>query len=112
MRTILRWAARLASVAVAITIVLLWLHDPPRIRELPVAIRWQLVALLVGVIGLQLGLWRERLGGGLAIAGFFGFLALEGRHLHSFPVIPAVYAMALPALLYLIVGARRTAPAA
>jgi len=107
MHAILRWTARLASIAIAIAFALFWFSDPPRIGELSVGIRWQLVAMTTGVLGLLVGLWRERLGGALAIAGFAGFLALEGSHLHTFPVIPAVYVMALPALLYLIVGARR-----
>lgn len=108
MRSILRWTARLASVAVAVVFVVLWFRNPPHIAALPVMVRWQLVALVTGVAGLQLGLWRERLGGALAVAGFAAFLALEGRHLHTIPVSPAVFAMALPALLYLVVGARRT----
>lgn len=108
--TVLRWTARVASVAIAITFVLFWWHAPPRLPELSTGMRWQLALLTSGVAGLLLGLWKPWAGGAVAGVGFLGFLLIEGLHLHQFPYIPAVYAMLLPALLYLLVAARRPAP--
>ena len=110
--TSVRWIARLASVVVALLFVLFWFHSPPRLAELSGGLRWQLAALVTGVTGLLLGVWRERLGGALALAGFGGFVLLEGLHIRTVPDVPVVYAMMLPGLLYLLVSSRtRTAVA-
>lgn len=111
MRTALRWTARLASLVIAVLFVLFWLHSPPRLADLPGALRWQLAALVTGVAGLLVGAWREHLGGLLALAGFGAFILREGLHLRTFPNVPAVYLMMLPGLLYLLAGPR-TRPAA
>lgn len=110
--TVLRWTARLASVAIAIAFVLFWWHSPPRLPELSTGIRWQLGLMTSGVVGLLLGIWKPLVGGAVAALGFLGFLLIEGLHLQRFPYIPAVYVMLLPALLYLLVGIRRPVPTA
>jgi hypothetical protein len=104
MQTILRWVARVASAVAVLMFVALWLYAPPRIAELPASQRWELATLVLGIVGLAVGFWRERFG---------GFVLLEGVHLQSFPRVPAaLYLMLLPALLYLIVGPRRPPAAA
>jgi hypothetical protein len=104
MNRLLRWAARLGSVAVAGFVALLWYHQPPRLTDLPVRAAGQLALLMLAVAGLLLGWWRERLGGAVAVAGFAGLLLLEGITKHQFPVVPPLFVMLLPALLYLVVG--------
>jgi hypothetical protein len=104
MNRLLRWAARLGSVAVAGFVALLWYHSPPRLNALPPRAAGQLALLMLAVAGLLLGWWRERLGGAVAVASLAAFLLLEGFAVHRFPVIPPLFVMLLPALLYLVVG--------
>lgn len=113
MNRLLRWAARLGSVAVAGFVMLLWFHRPPRIEELPSRALAELGCLLFAVAGLLLG-WRwERIGGGLGILGIGGFLLLEGLANHRFPMAPPLLVMLLPGLLYLVAGpSRAVAPRA
>ena len=103
----LRWTARVASILVAVTFVLLWWHQPPHLAQLPSMILAQLVLMTAAVLGLLLGWWRERLGGSIAALGFIGFLVLEGIARHRFPMIPALFVMLLPSLLWLVVGPAR-----
>lgn len=107
MQRALQWTARIASVLVAVQFVLLWWHQPPRLAQLPPRLLAQLVLMTGAVLGLLLGWWRERLGGVIAVVGFVGFLVLEGLARHRFPLIPPLFVMMLPALLYLVVGLRR-----
>lgn len=111
MQAVLRWTARVASLIVAVVFALLWWHQPPRLGELPPMVLAQLVLMTVAVLGLVLGWWRERLGGAVAVIGFVGYLVLEGFARHRFPLVPPLFGMLLPALLYLVVGtARSVAP--
>ena len=115
MQRVLRWIARGGSVLVAVAFILLWWHRPPHMGQLPPMLLAQLCLMTAAVLGLLLGWWRERVGGGIAAVGFVGFLVLEGIAQHRFPLIPPVFVMLLPALLYLVVGSPRgssTDPAA
>jgi hypothetical protein len=107
MNRLLRWTARLGSVAVAGFVLLLWYHQPPHLTALPVRLLSQLGLLMLAVLGLLLG-WRwERFGGALGLLGIGGFLLLEGLTNHRFPIVPPLFVMLLPGLLYLIVGSPR-----
>lgn len=112
MNRLLRWIARLASAANAILFVLLWVHAPPRFSLLSPRLLAELGLLSAAVLGLLLGWWRERVGGAVAVACLAGFLGMEFGTAHHFPVEPSVFAMLLPALLYLIVGPKIVPPVA
>jgi ABC-type branched-subunit amino acid transport system permease subunit len=103
----LRWLARGGSVLVAVLFALLWWHQPPSMNQLPPVMLAQLALLTGGVLGLLLGWWRERLGGAIAAIAFVGFLAIEGVVKHRLPLVPQLFVMMLPALLYLVVGSPR-----
>jgi hypothetical protein len=104
MQRALRWLARGGSVLVALVFVFLWFHQPPRLGLLPPKLLAQLLLMTVAVLGLLLGWWWERLGGAIAAVGIVGFLVLESIARHRFPLIPPLFVMLLPALLYLVVG--------
>jgi hypothetical protein len=110
MQSALRWLARGGSVLVAVLFVGLWWHQPPRLGVLPPKLLAQLLLMTAAVLGLLLGWWRERLGGAIAAVGFVGYLVLEGIARHRFPLIPPLFVMLLPALLYLVVGSPKQSP--
>jgi len=107
MRGLLRWIARIASLVAAVTFAVLWYRQPPLYHALATITLVQLALISAGVIGLLLGWWKERLGGVVALTGFLGGLLLEAIASKRFPLVPALFAMMLPALLYLVVSRPR-----
>lgn len=107
MLRVLRWTARISSLIIAIVFGLLWWHQPPAFHALPTVMLIKFGLLSATVLGLLLGWWRERVGGVVALLGALGVLVLESIVTRRFPLIPALFAMIVPAMLYLMVDRSR-----
>lgn len=99
---VLRWIARLSGLVVGVTLPIILFAS----REQPKGGEWLGVAFFpLGVsIGLLLGLWRELLGGVLAIvslAMFYFVFIVVGK---TVPKGPYFAILSLPALLMVISG--------
>lgn len=104
----LRWFTRLVALIVGVTLLVLLFAS----RELPNGTEWLGVVFFpIGVaLGMLLGLWRELLGGVLALFSLVTFYLVFILVGQSLPQGPYFAILSLPALLQIITGllARRT----
>lgn len=98
----LRWLARILS-ALSIGILLMFAFGEP---GTPTAREWLLLAFFpIGLgAGLLIGWWRELLGGVITLASLAVFYGLMRTFSHRFPPGPYFAVLALPGLLFVIVG--------
>ena len=102
--TIVRWAARLASLA-SIALLALFAFGPLE-RAWPTPGEWLLIAFFpIGVaLGMAIAWWRELLGGAITLGSLTAFYAAALIASGSIPKGPYLVLIALPGLVLLVCG--------
>ncbi|MFH0964184.1 MAG: hypothetical protein V2A58_09240 [Planctomycetota bacterium] len=103
---ILRWLARIGSIASALVIALFFVGEGFIPADVAAREWLGLLFFPVGVLaGMALAWWREALGGALAVASLLAFYFLYGLLLTGgFPRGGAFLLLASPGLLFLLYG--------